>query len=130
MQDESKMRPPNKEGISLIVFLILLMGCFGQNTQQQPTTDEIRVITVKLTNFKITPSILAVERGEKIQINVVNVEGEHNLFMEGYNLKTEIVNGSNTQVIEFKASQTGSFAFWCEVRDHRSRGMEGELIVQ
>jgi plastocyanin len=123
MQDESKMRPPNKEGISLIVFLILLMGCFGQNTQQQPTTDEIRVITVKLSNFKI-------ERGEKIQINVVNVEGEHNLFMEGYNLKTEIVNGSNTQVIEFKASQTGSFAFWCEVRDHRSRGMEGELIVQ
>jgi plastocyanin len=124
------MKPSNKERLCLIIVLIFLIGCLDQNTQQQQTTDEAKELTVKLSNFKITPPIQRVDSGERIRINVVNVEGEHNLFIEGYNLKTERVNGSNTQVIEFRANQTGTFAFWCEVRDHRSRGMEGQLIVQ
>jgi plastocyanin len=124
------MKPSNKERLCLIIVLIFLIGCLDQNTQQQQTTDEAKELTVKLSNFKITPPIQRVDSGERIRINVVNVEGEHNLFIEGYNLKTESVNSSNTQVIEFRANQTGTFAFWCEVRDHRSRGMEGQLIVQ
>ncbi len=116
-----------KGAVLLIVLMMLVTGCAGTDTGT--AGDGVREIAVKLSNFKISPETITVNQEEHIRLIVENVEGEHNLYIEGYDLSTEIAEAPETQIIEFDAASPGEFATWCEVRNHRARGMEGRLIV-
>ncbi len=115
-----------KSAVLLIVLMMLAAGCAGTDTSD---TDGVREITVKLSNFKITPSTIEVNQGDKVKLIVQNVEGTHNLYIDGYDLRTNAASAKDTQIIEFTADSAGEFATWCEVRDHKARGMEGRLVV-
>jgi plastocyanin len=113
--------------LSLFAF-ILVAGCAEiSSVKPEAGVDEI---TVKLTNFKITPSTIEVAQGQPVKLIVENVEGKHNLYIDGYNLRTDISIAKSTQIIEFTADSVGEFVTWCEVRDHRARRMEGRLFVK
>ncbi len=113
--------------LSLFV-LILIAGCTGISSEDSEAG--VKEITVKLTNFKITPSTIEVTQGQSVKLIVENLEGEHNLYIDGYDLRTEAAKAKDIQIIEFTADSVGEFATWCEVRDHRARGMEGRLVVK
>jgi plastocyanin len=113
--------------ISLLI-IIAFIGCVGQNSGSD--TVSVKELTGRLENFKIRPSTITPNQGDFVRLIVQNNEGEHNIFIEDYNLKTEIREAPDTQVIEFLADEKGNFDFWCEVRDHREKGMEGFLIVR
>lgn len=101
-------------------------GCLGQSPG---ATVESREVTVTLSNFEINPKTITANKGDVVKITVRNVEGEHNLFLDGYNLGMEKAVSPNTQIIMFAADKSGTFDMWCEVRGHRQYGMEGLLIV-
>jgi len=92
-------------------------------------TLEIKEFTVRESNFKLSLSTIQVNKGDNVKITVINDGGTHNLFVEGYNERTEVVSSGNTRVIEFTADKTGTFNIWCEVGSHRGLGMEGILTV-
>lgn len=110
----------------LIVLIILSSGRAGTETSE---AGGVREITVKLSNFKISPSTIEVNKGDTVKLKVEILEGKHNLYIEGCDLGTEISEAKATQIIEFTADSAGEFATWCEVRDHRAKGMEGRLVV-
>jgi plastocyanin len=113
--------------ISLLI-IISFTGCVEQNSGSDNIF--VKELTISLENFIISPSTITVNQGDFVRLIVQNDEGEHNFYLEGYNLKTEISEAPDTQVIEFLADEKGNFDFWCEVRDHREKGMEGFLIVR
>jgi len=115
--------------IMFYFFLILVSGCLVESPSSE-NEDGFREIHVELENFKITPSIITVDQGEKVRFRIVTVKGKHNFFIVGYNLRTEIREGQNTQFIEFTAEKKGEFDFWCEVEGHKAKGMQGIMIVQ
>lgn len=127
----------------LLVVVIFVSGCVDQYGQQQtqptPTTTqtapptptgEVKEFTIRESNFKLSPANITVNQGDSVRITVINDQGTHNLFVEGYNLRVNIVSAGNTQVMEFVADKTGTFNMWCEVKDHRGLGMEGQVIVK
>jgi plastocyanin len=113
----------------ILATIMILTGCTDQSTPQSHE-EGVKEITVKLSNFKITPSSITVDEGDRVRLNVVNVEGEHNLFISGYDLRTDITSAGESRIIEFTTKKDGTFDMWCEVRDHKSRGMKGQLIVR
>jgi plastocyanin len=117
-----------KVAVLLIVLMMLATGCVGTATRND--SNSMREITVKLSNFKITPSTIEVNQGDSVKLIVEIAEGTHNLYIDGYDLRTEAALAKDTQIIEFNADSAGEFATWCEVRDHRARGMEGRLVVK
>lgn len=106
----------------------LIIDVSGNNQQEQ--SSQIKEFTIRESNFKLNPSTLIVKEGDTVKIIVINDGGTHNLFVEEYNERTEVVSSGNTKVLEFVADKAGTFNIWCEVGSHRSLGMEGTLIVQ
>ena len=126
----------------LIIFvsLIFLSGCVDQTSDvlegevieappQEPTPGVTEVV-VKMSNYKFEPNTINAKQGDKVKITVFNEEGTHNMFIKGYDEKTDIDSSPNVQVIEFVADQSGSFEYWCKVSGHKALGMKGVLIVE
>ncbi len=101
-----------------------------QEPESQQQSSQIKEFTIRESNFKLNPSTLTVNEGDTVRITVINEGGTHNLFVEEYNERTDIVSSGNTRVLEFVADKAGTFSIWCEVGSHKSSGMEGTLTVQ
>lgn len=101
-----------------------------QEPESQQQSPRIREFTIRESNFKLNPSTITVNEGDTVKITVINDGGSHNLFIEEYNERTDVVSSGNTRVLEFVADKTGTFNMWCEVSGHRSLGMEGTLVVE
>lgn len=132
----------NKLSIFLAIILIFISGCYAQNgAQSDKTVDtttgdtgtsggEIKEFTIRESSFMLSPSTITVNKGDTVRITVMNDQGTHNLFIEGYNERTSTISAGDSEVIEFVADKAGTFDMWCEVGNHRSQGMEGTLVVQ
>ncbi len=123
----------------LLVGVILVSGCVSQQpTQISPTTPtatitptgEVKEYTIRASNFKLSPANITVNKGDTIRIIVVVDQGTHNLFVEGYDQRVNVLSSGKSQVMEFIADKSGTFNMLCEVDGHRGLGMEGQLIVK
>ena len=141
----------SKAGVFIIVLiaLVIVFAAFfllkSPQEQEEPSltitvsdspetgeqqSSQIREFTIRESSFKLNPSTITVNEGDTVKITVINEEGTHNLFVEEYNERTDVVSSGNTRILEFVADKTGTFKIWCEVGSHRSLGMEGTLIVE
>lgn len=105
----------------------------GENTNNDTSMSDSKVkeIVVTASNFKFSSSEITVNKGDHVKIILKNGEGTHDLFLDGYNLKTKILNKEGQEdSIEFVAETTGTFEFYCTIGSHRAMGMTGNLIVK
>jgi len=88
-----------------------------------------REFTVTGKNFSFAPSVMSVNKGERVRITFVNDVGTHDLVVEGYDARTQILQGGQSETIEFIADEAGTFEYYCSVGSHREMGMVGTLTV-
>lgn len=88
-----------------------------------------REFTVSAQSFSFTPSTIEVNRGERVRITLNNTGGMHDLVVEGYNVRTKVLQAGQSETIEFMADEAGSFEFYCSVGNHRAMGMRGTITV-
>jgi len=138
-----------------VLALFLVSGCAQTTTIPQDMTDDTMdeiviedpimedpvvdddvktfVITADNFNFyhggEVAPD-LYVNVGDTVRIEFVNEEGMHDWVLDEFNAATAIIQGGETDVIEFVADQAGTFEFYCSVMQHRAMGMVGNLIVE
>jgi len=81
-------------------------------------------VTVSRYGFNGTnaPLLLELRRGDVVHITFVYGDSDlpydnpHVIFLEGYDLRTSIVSKTNpTATLDFIATQTGTFAFYCVI---------------
>lgn len=89
-----------------------------------------RDITILAKNFRFEPSQVKVKKGEKVNITVKSTEGVHNLFIAGYDVRSDVKGMSESATVSLTADKVGSFDMWCEVGSHKALGMTGKLIVE
>ena len=101
------------------------------STQGTGPANKSVTVTIEAYEWKFDPSIVRVKKGQEVTIVFVN-EGTfpHNLYISGYNVKTETIGPGRKYMVKFVADKTGKFAFWCTVPGHREAGLEGVLIVE
>ncbi len=96
-----------------------------------PTTAaSVKVFTVTGSNFSFDKSTLTVKKGDLVKITFINAEGFHDLKIDEFNVATKKLSGGGQETVEFTATKTGSFEYYCSVGNHRAMGMKGTLIVQ
>ncbi len=94
-------------------------------------TAAIKKITVMGTEFAFSPSKINLLAGEKVKLTFQNNgRAPHNLVIDGLNIRTSVIGGGETEIIEFKAPVLGTYSFICSVPGHRPAGMEGLLLVE
>lgn len=107
---------------------IAIKGSVG--TEVKVEEPKVRDITMLAKNFKFEPSQVKVKKGEKVTITVKSAEGVHNLFIGGYDVRSDVKGMSESATVSFVADKIGTFDMWCEVGSHKALGMTGKLIVE
>lgn len=96
-----------------------------------PTLLEVKEITVIGAEMFFSPSTVTVQAGQQVKINFQNKGSTiHNLIIEGLGISTKTIRDGQTDVIEFTAPTSGTYAIFCSVPGHRAAGMKGSLIVE
>lgn len=99
------------------------------STSSPTVLPETKSFTVNGQNFSFSPNTMTVNRGDRVRITFQNQSGTHDLVVDGYNVRTKVLSGGQSETIEFVANQSGSFEYFCSVGNHRQMGMKGTLIV-
>lgn len=103
----------------------------AKDTQMTPPPEApIKTFTVTGQNFSFSPSNLTVSKGDKVKINFVNAGGTHDWVLDGYGVRTAVIQSGQVSTVEFTADKLGSFEYYCSVSNHRQLGMTGQLVVQ
>jgi len=73
-----------------------------------------RTFRVDARQFAYSPSELSVNRGDKVNIELVSTDVVHGLYVDGYDISIEADPGQ-TKTLSFIANKPGSFRFRCNV---------------
>ena len=90
----------------------------------------VKEFTIDAANFAFSLKTMTVSKGDTVKITLNNTEGMHDLRIDEFNIATEVLQLGKSQMIEFVASQSGTFEFYCSVGNHRAMGMKGTLTVK
>ena len=94
------------------------------------TTLPLQTIVVTGADFTYNPKEIRVKQGDTVKIAFNSVGGLHDWIVDGFNARTARLQSGQSETIEFVASKTGTFEYYCSVGSHRQMGMVGKLIVE
>lgn len=133
----------------MLVLAILLTGCTGAGMPQAAATE----ITVEATDFAYNPVSVTVPAGQPVTLTLNNTGAvEHDFVVDKINV-TDVqasdtgpaahhqmgdapeydlhffARAGDTAVLNFTASEPGTYEIFCSIEGHKEAGMIGELIV-
>ena len=73
-----------------------------------------RVVRIEAGQFSYSPSVVTVNRGDTVTLELVSTDVVHGLYVDGYGLSVQADPGQ-TKTLTFVADQEGSFRFRCNV---------------
>jgi plastocyanin len=86
--------------------------------------------TVNASNYKYDLTTIKVKQGDKVIIEVQNLDGFHDFKLDEFNTATKVLKVGESETVEFVADQKGEFEYYCSVGEHRAMGMVGTLTVE
>lgn len=99
-------------------------------TAPSPSTQNtVKELLVEGSNFKFVPKNFSVNLGDTVKITFKNVQGNHNLLIDEFNVKTKTIPADKADEVTFVANKKGSFEFYCGIGNHKALGMVGTLTV-
>jgi len=102
----------------------------AQNEMPPVLVGATKEFTVTGGKFYLSPKTIMVNEGDRVKITFKNVDGFHDLLIEGFNAGTKQMQSPAEESFEFTADKTGSFEYYCSVGNHRAMGMKGTLVVK
>lgn len=121
-----------------ITVALSLAACAPSNQQsatprpQQPTAaaTNVRVIQVTSENWKFTPNVITLKKGEKVQLQVTGVSGTHGFAIPELGINIPVAPGQ-TVLIDLPTDRAGTFALFCSIPcGPGHRNMTGQIEVE
>ena len=108
----------------LILFTIGFIAVKTSKTTGNAASEQIRDISIDAVRYKYTPELIEINKGERVRININNIDTLHGIRIPEFNVK-----GENS--VEFTANKTGEFEFYCTVYcGDQHKEMKGKIIVK
>ena len=93
-------------------------------------TAPLKEFTVTETEYSFSPTIINVNMGDRVKITFVNSGSfDHDFIIDELGLNTGKTKSGGTSALEFIASTPGTYTYYCGIKDHQEKGMEGTLTV-
>ena len=100
-----------------------------QGIENVQLTGERKEFEIIAKNWDFTPSIIKVNKGDKVKLKLKSIEGVHGFALFDFNINEALEPGKEVE-IEFIADKSGKFIFFCNIPCGRGHGgMNGQLIV-
>jgi heme/copper-type cytochrome/quinol oxidase subunit 2 len=98
----------------LLIALAALAVGFAPFPSVQTMPPATHVVRIEASQFSYLPSVLSVNRGDTVTIQLVSTDVVHGLYVDGYGVSVEADPGQ-TKTLTFIADRAGSFRFRCNV---------------
>lgn len=119
--DETTAEPVQKENMTETD---TMSGMMHENMELMKT------FNVTGTNFAYDLKEIRVKEGDTVMLHLMSGEGTHDLVIDEYNVKTDVVRDGGMTMATFVADKKGTFEYYCSIGKHRANGMVGKLIVE
>ncbi len=83
-------------------------------SSQQAMNDQARVVTINVTDWEFSPSMIAVKKGEKVQLKLVGGTGIHSFAVPGLGMNVRVEPGQ-TVVVDLPTDAVGTFDASCRI---------------
>jgi len=121
------VRPRQK---SVIAFTCLAAGIGVLATLAAREQGQVREFTVTGRDHAFSPARLEVQKDDLVKITFTAADMPHSFTIDDYRIAKRAGMGQHV-VFEFRADRTGSFPFYCNLKqDDRCQHMKGELVVR
>jgi cytochrome c oxidase subunit 2 len=108
----------------------LLLPPVVASTRAPSQTTEPRTIEVLAKRYVFEPAVIEAVEGERLRILVKSGDGLHGFEIKKFKVSKEIPRGGEPVVIEFTASEAGTFPVLCSLFCGDGHGdMKGTLVV-
>lgn len=101
-----------------------------KKTEETMAKGTVKEFTVTGSPFKDVPNKISVKKGDTVKITFKNSLGTHDFVIDEFNVRTKILPAGGEETVQFVASKTGTYNYYCSVDSHRAQGMEGTLTVE
>ena len=96
---------------------------------EEPKTPEVKEFKITAKQFSFTPSVIEVNKGDKVRLLVTSVDVPHGFALKEYGINQRLDVGKEVK-IEFTADKSGTFVPYCSVACGAGHSnMKGQLIV-
>src|SRR3989344_4151128 len=100
--------------------------------EQQPQTVEknARIIQVTSENWKFSPNVIMVKKGEKVQLQVTGVSGTHGFTVPGIGINVPVAPGQ-TVMIDVPTDDVGAHNLFCSIPcGSGHKDMKGQIVIE
>jgi cytochrome c oxidase subunit 2 len=102
----------------------------GQADGGQGEEGEVVEVTLSARNFTFGQEEIRVKQGDRVRVTINNTQGTHDFVIDEFEVNSGIIATGSSTTVEFIAGEPGSYAYYCDVGNHRKLGMEGTLVVE
>jgi heme/copper-type cytochrome/quinol oxidase subunit 2 len=99
---------------SLLLFVMAGLVMAFAPLPVRPSAPGEQTFEIEARQFSYSPSVLKVNPGDTVTIQLVSTDVVHGLYIDGYDISVEADPGQ-TQTLTFVADKPGSFRFRCNV---------------
>lgn len=122
----------------LLPLTIALSACTPSNQQSQVVspeqrpavaTTDVRVIQVTSENWKFSPNVITVKKGEKVQLQMTGISGVHGFAVPDLGINVPVAPGQ-TVTIDLPTDNIGTHAFFCSIPCGPGHfDMKGQIVI-
>ena len=98
----------------ILILLAALLVAFAPLPASDGAHTTARTVRVEASQFSYSPSVITVNRGDTITIELVSTDVVHGLYVDGYGVSVQADPGQ-MKTLTFVANRSGSFRFRCNV---------------
>ena len=119
--------------LALVFSLAACSSNAQSNVSQSPpvaSTTNARIIQVTSENWKFTPNVITVKKGEKVQLQVTGISGIHGFAVPGLNINQRVEPGQ-TVTIDLPTDAAGTYQFFCSIPcGPGHKDMKGQIVIE
>lgn len=135
--------------LTLALVLTFTLAACGGTASSSTASAAPRTVTLTLNEFQFQPAEITVNVGQTVKLvlknngtvlhdfvstdAMVEVMEEHGAMHDMSGMQTTMhaaIEAGQQSTLEFKATQPGTYTFYCTIAGHKEAGMTGKLIVK
>jgi heme/copper-type cytochrome/quinol oxidase subunit 2 len=115
--------------IALAAGCVCFLGFFWTRTDARGQGKVVEV-NIDGDHYSFAPTRIEVQKDDLVKVTFHARDIAHSFTVDAYRIAKRAAAGQSV-VFEFRADQTGTFPFYCNLtQDDRCRQMKGEIVVK
>jgi heme/copper-type cytochrome/quinol oxidase subunit 2 len=105
-------------------------GATPPEQQPQAAAKNTRIIRVSSENWKFSPNVITVKKGEKVQLQVMGVSGTHGFAVPDLGINVPVAPGQ-TVMIDVPTDTVGAHNLFCSIPcGSGHKNMKGQIVIE